>query len=64
LLFDGLAGGLVCRSFFDVPESRHSGPAQDKHRHRAKRCIDEIHPDLPFGKFFGVAGADPDRARL
>jgi hypothetical protein len=54
LLLDGLAGGLVCRSFFDVPKSRSSGPAQDKHRHRAKRCVDEIHPDLPFGKYFSA----------
>jgi hypothetical protein len=53
LFFDGLAGGLVCRSFFDVSESRSSGPGE--HRHTAKHCVDEIHPDLPFGKYFSAS---------
>jgi hypothetical protein len=52
LFLDGLAGGLVCRSFLDMPESRRSGPAQSERRHTAKRCVDEIHLDLPFGKYF------------
>jgi hypothetical protein len=55
LFFDGLAGGLVCLSFFDVPESRSSGPAQGEHRHIAKRCVDKIHLNLPFGKYFSAS---------
>ena len=42
LFFDGLAGGLVYRGFFDVPESRSSGPAQGQRPRTAKHCVDEI----------------------
>jgi len=55
LFLDGLAGGLVCRSFLGVPESRRSGSAQGEHRHTAKHCVDEIHLDLPFGKYFSAS---------
>jgi hypothetical protein len=55
LFFDGLAGGLVYRGFFDVPESRSSGPAQGQRPRTAKHCVDEIHVDLPFGKYFSVS---------
>jgi hypothetical protein len=55
LLFDGLADELVCRSFFDMPESRSSGPAQGEHRRTAKHCVGEIHLDLPIGKYFSAS---------
>jgi hypothetical protein len=63
LLFDGFAGGLVCRIFYGVRERGTSDTAQGEHRQTANHGMDDV--GLPFfGSFYftRAPAAVPDRA--